>query len=558
MAKKTTSYEPNLGLIAGERAVAESLTDPGATMKAFGQAFSQTIALGMLENEKRDAALNKHLDYLGGVGNISMIDDATNKQAITNFVSSKRDEYAALAAEYEKTKDRGIKDKMEAIKFSFTNLNNQLKGFTEEKVEYLKAADERQLADATTYNNEYYTNAFTDNGTFGIDENGNISHTINGTSYAYKQEGGKWNVKNNEAETYILTEYDKYTSNGAKGQEFFRDNVRNGIRNNFKNTGTEGIQVMATTDLTGDDNFLLADGETMAGNLSFRELFAGGMLDEKFYRGFDADDQGKYNVDWMMDDAQGDKLNNLMAEYYTDVMESGHAAGKETYKPKGGLGGGDDDTINMFGTTYNAPSMYGNSKARYQKELSNIQAITDGNEVTIGNDIYNWDETEGKYKQTYVRDSAGRTTPVDYPERYSKRDLVERQGGYYSRIPEDYEFDDEIGQVYDPNADEQADPNVIKQTDKVMGPSVTFQNQIKDLWGGKESESGVVDKLNALMKKNKYVNALSSKKMLFTQEDMWNKYTIGFGGEKFVLTNPDDYARLIKLMNKKLTRLEGF
>ena len=91
-----------------------------------------------------------------------------------------------------------------------------------------------------------------------------------------------------------------------------------------------------------------------------------------------------------------------------------------------------------------------------------------------------------------------------------------------------------------------------------MGPSVTFQNQIKDLWGGKESESGVVDKLNALMKKNKYVNALSSKKMLFTQEDMWNKYTIGFGGEKFVLTNPDDYARLIKLMNKKLTRLEGF
>ena len=335
MAKKTTSYAPNMGLIGGEARVAASLDNTGATAKAFGDAFSGVIALGVAQNKKRDATINKYIDSIGSVANVSKIEDATNKQQITDFVRGQRDKADVIGRHLERNPDdREARDKLEAIKTSLSTLNTQLEAFTTEKKDYLKIHSDGGLADATTYTAGYYDNAFTNNGMFNIDENGNIGHNIDGTNYLYKDETGKYNVKNQLSIDYLGTAYDTQRNLGKTDEAFDRDQVRRGISKHFNSQeiGTEGIQVMATQDLTEDDTFLLADGVTVAGNMSFRQMWAEGHLKEEFYAGFEKDEAtGMYDVGWMTDDAGKDQLVKLMSEYYTDVMEHGHGGGVEIY-----------------------------------------------------------------------------------------------------------------------------------------------------------------------------------------------------------------------------------
>ena len=335
MAKKTTSYSPNTGLIGGEAIVAASLNDPGANVKAFTDAFSGALAIGVLENKKRDATINKYIDSIGSVANISKIEDATNKQQITDFVRGQRDKAAEIGKHLSQNPDdREAKDRLEAIKTSLSTLNAQLEAFTTEKKDYLKIHSDGGLADATTYTAGYYDNAFTNNGMFNIDENGNIGHNIDGTNYLYKDETGKYNVKNQLSIDYLGAAYDTQRNLGKTDEAFDRDQVRRGISKHFNSQeiGTEGIQVMATQDLTEDDTFLLADGVTVAGNMSFRQMWAEGHLKEEFYDGFEVDEAtGRYDAGWMTNDAGKDQLVKLMSEYYTDVMEHGHGGGLEIY-----------------------------------------------------------------------------------------------------------------------------------------------------------------------------------------------------------------------------------
>ena len=338
MAKKTTSYAPNMGLIGGEAQVAASLNDAGANVKAFTDAFSGALAIGVLENKKRDATINKYIDSIGSVANVSKIEDATNKQQITDFVRGQRDKADVIGTHLERNPDdREARDRLEAIKTSLSTLNAQLEAFTTEKKDYLKIHSDGGLADATTYTAGYYDNAFTNNGMFNIDENGNIGHNIDGTNYLYKDETGKYNVKNQLSIDYLGTAYDTQRNLGKTDEAFDRDQVRRGIAKHFNSQeiGTEGIQVMATQDLTEDDTFLLADGVTVAGNMSFRQMWADGHLKEEFYAGFEKDKAtGMYGVGWMTDDAGKDQLVKLMSKYYTDVMEDGHSGGVEMYGVK--------------------------------------------------------------------------------------------------------------------------------------------------------------------------------------------------------------------------------
>ena len=349
MAKKTTSYGPNLGLIAGEASVAGSLDSSGASAKAFTDAFKSGLAIGVLENKKRDLTINAYVDSIGSVANISKISDGTNKQQITDFVRGQRDKAAEIAKHLaQNPDDREAKDKLEAIKTSFSNLNTQLNDFSTEQAEYLETED---LADSSVFDSNYFTNAFTNNGMFTIDENGNIGHTIDDSNYLYKDKKNQWSTKNYTTQKLLSTNYVSQKKLGKDGEDFDRNNVKNGIVNHFKGTGTDddigvdGLQQMATQDLTEDNDYVLEDG-TVAGNMSFREMWAGGHLDDKFYDfideenlweddsyvnpGLSADED--LNADWMMDDANKDRLAELMAEYYTDVMEDGHAGGAALYK----------------------------------------------------------------------------------------------------------------------------------------------------------------------------------------------------------------------------------
>ena len=329
MAKKTKSYSPNLGLIQGEalmRGTKAAARDIGA--QAFTKGFLGVYQASMKEKRDRESKMAKYMADLGNIANVSKLQDGYNKQAVTDFLRSGRDEYAKAADCYERTKDIECLDKMNAIKTSFSNLNSQLENYTNERKEYLTAFDQQQIAHGKSYNFNLYDDIYTNNGQFGIEENGDIGFTTNQGYSKYNDISGKWNVKNNAAEKYILERNSKAIKNGEKGGKFYTDDTRRAYRQSFKNTGPEGIQVLAGTDITGDDEYELADG-TMAGNLSFEQMWANGHLADKFYEGRDPDG----GIDWMYDDANVDELNGLLAEYYTDVEEYSHGQGEANYVP---------------------------------------------------------------------------------------------------------------------------------------------------------------------------------------------------------------------------------
>ncbi len=168
MAKKQgISYGPNTALIRGARDVVESESMMGmAGGTAFVKGLTGAVLTGIQEQEKRNSIRDAYIADLGGIQNVNLLDEDYNKQQVTDFVRAKRDEYAKLADAYSRTKDTDLLDKMNDIKFSFSNLNKQLQGLVMERKEYLDAYDKGQLVDLP--GDEKYTNMYTNKGQFNI------------------------------------------------------------------------------------------------------------------------------------------------------------------------------------------------------------------------------------------------------------------------------------------------------------------------------------------------------------------------------------------------------
>jgi hypothetical protein len=335
------SYEPWKGLVQGEQMVAASESAVGNLSGSFLKGFSQAMTVGLAEKKARDVKINQYIDQIGNIKNVTMIDNDVNRAQIQKFLTENRERAGELGKIlYQDPYNRAAKDELEQIQLAFGNLSNQLKIYAEEKQKYLLDGEQGYLADPTTHavdGMDYYTSIYTDEAKFTIDERGNIGHILNGKTYTYKDHVGKYNVENVLSKKFITDAYSVQVTNGENGLDFRRMPVKTSIRNHFdsRDIGVEGVQVMATQDLRGlDDEMVLADGVTVAGNMSFRQMFAQGLLDEKYYRGFEANQDGTYDTDWMMRNEEVDTLKDLMSEYYTDVLEDGHGGGKAEFTKK--------------------------------------------------------------------------------------------------------------------------------------------------------------------------------------------------------------------------------
>ena len=367
--KPKYSYAPNTGLIGGEAQVAAS----EAGLSNVGQSFVVGAAsvFGAIKqaNAERDAKMEAYETEIGGIVKTNQFEDPKNKQVIKNFLNTQKDEFIRLSKIYDKTNDREVKDKMEEIKFSLVNLNDQIKVFNQDKIDYRTASDENQLASLKTYDNtgdDFFTTAFTNNAAFSIDEMGDINFGINNNSYKYKDKAGKWESKDNIDESNLLKVYGQSYSDGGKGNAFNSGNVRRSLYNSFKNTGNNALKVFVTTDLTSDES-----------SLSFEEQFASGKLKKEhpeMYAGFtptgkDKDGVDTYDTDWMFESKNADLLRNKVSDYFTKVVEDGHGQGRaDNYKPDPVDNTGNDGGINQlnpFGSTANDYVDDGSAKGKY-------------------------------------------------------------------------------------------------------------------------------------------------------------------------------------------------
>jgi len=419
MAKKQSlSYGPNMGLIAGEAQVAKSEAGLSNSVGAFAQGFMGVFGAFQKQEEERAAKMEAYNAQVPSVEQINFIEDPSNKQIVRTFLNKQRDEYSRLAEIFEKTKDRGVRDKMEEIKFSLVNLNDQIKVFNEDKNEYRTAFDENQLADGRTFNADFFTNAFTNNGELGISENGDMGFNIEGKNYLYKDNAGKWNNKNNISEEFQLSMYSKMLARGESGKEFYSENVYNAINNNLKSTGTEGIQALATTDLTGDNS-----------TMSFEQQWASGSLDKKFYQ----NRKKGTDTSWMFESKNSAELRDLMSTYYTDVMKDGHGKGRSNYSQK--LEGGKNVIELPWGQKALPPQT-----ERERNIITAVESILKNQKyITIGGSGFEL-QKDGTYKQITAM-QGGKEGDVPNGPVLSKIDMIQKYGGRFGQIPNDFSFE---------------------------------------------------------------------------------------------------------------------
>ena len=382
--KKAISYGPDAALIQGEAQVAQSQflkETVGAT--AFGQSLTRALSTSFQELEKRKSIVNAYLDNLKSVDNVRKIDDDYNKKAINDFVLRKKDAYAKAADCFAKTRDRGCKEIMDDINFAFTNLNNQLNVYQRDKKEYLKAFDDGDIVEIP--GDEIFPYMYTDKGELSITDDGDLGITIGGKYNKYADVAGRWNTRQFKGETSVLEQSLHQKQRGEKGLPFYKDDVKNTFVTKFNQGGKEGLMVMALSDVTGDNEYILPDGRK-AGNLSFEYMWSQGLLDKKFYKEFKAKD----GSGWMFDKLNSGKLNDLMSEYYTDVAEYSHGQGSANYKdPNVGRGGRKGNGQNVLGgfKSYEAIDYVANGIMNKRATIESLD-----NKAT-----WRWDNKKQKY-----------------------------------------------------------------------------------------------------------------------------------------------------------------
>jgi len=281
--------------------------------QAFVQGAMGAFANINKQNEEAENILQQHMEDLGGIQNINKI-SPEQRGPVTEFMRNARDEYYKLATEYEKTKSPEIKDKMDAIKFKATSLNEQLSQFAENKAEYLQDFEEGDLMKGGTFakDNAFFTGVYGNpNAQFSIDqETGDISFTANGETRSFKK-FGTHTLRNYEGEQSFESLVNGAAKLKVQGGFLNKASVVSTFINNNKGMSKNDLQALMQTDLTGDES-----------DLSFIQQWANGdLIDKSMYNGVTLVD-GKVSEE----DVQA-LLNNkqasldLMGKYVGNIAE---------------------------------------------------------------------------------------------------------------------------------------------------------------------------------------------------------------------------------------------
>jgi len=454
--KPKYSYAPNTGLIGGEAQVAAS----EAGLSNVGQSFAVGAAsvFGAIKqaNAERDAKMEAYETEIGGIVKTNQFEDPKNKQVIKNFLNTQKDEFIRLSKIYDKTNDREVKDKMEEIKFSLVNLNDQIKVFNQDKIDYRTASDENQLASLKTYDNtgdDFFTTAFTNNAAFSIDEMGDINFGINNNSYKYKDKAGKWESNDNIDESNLFTLFAKSYSDGGQGKAFNSGNIRRSLYNSFKNTGNNALKVFVTTDLTSDES-----------SLSFEEQFASGELKEKhpeMYAGFTAKTNGTYDTDWMFESKNADLLRNKVSNYFTKVIEDGHGQGRtDNYKPDPVEIKGTKTTTNPYGIPKDGLKLGDPMPNGYQIEVRQDLVTGYINDIKAGGDFKflqnDYSYVDGNWYENYGTkpNENGQSGEFKYDSTQAMTDDVFQTGGkYFDGLETKIQIDPTTGESFNETAE---------------------------------------------------------------------------------------------------------
>ena len=294
--------------------------------ESFVKGLSTQLSASIAENKAIKATTDKYMEDLGGIENMNLI-EPSQKGAVTDFLRTKRDEFNSLATQHAENPSSELRDKMDAIKFQFQTVNNQLKLYMDKRKEYLSDRDEGNLL--TGINNEENNNFFESvygnpEAAFSIDyETGKISFTGAGNETKSLEDFGDHSIRNYEAESTASTVFSSAKQLKYNGRLYDKNNFTQQFIFKHRGQSADEIQSLIQTDLSGDNY-----------DYGFMQQWANGNLkDKSFYEGFEKNKDGKYDASWMLENSNKQQVLDAFGKFVGNVGQAIYDAGASKPKP---------------------------------------------------------------------------------------------------------------------------------------------------------------------------------------------------------------------------------
>ena len=310
--------------------------------KAFQKGLDSSLqesavnrARKLAQKQAINAKVGGYIDSLNSEIDLTQLTPEQNS-AVTNFLVENKNVYANAASEIARLDDptdpryMALRDTMNGVQNSFSNLAKQVNSFKEDKISYLKDFDDRRISDGNSVGAlNSAAGIFTDAGQIGIGKGGNLNF---------------WNEDKGEYENYtniqkpflkdfkgannILSLNEKVYSAGSSLSGARQNMIRNKLKNMISSGGRDTLLSLAS------DDFLIEGGL----NLEDPSLF---------------------------DPANQDLLQEAVLNSYMDALIDTAAQGARDKKPargkgSGGFSGALQDEINLSGPVVEEAMQFSN------------------------------------------------------------------------------------------------------------------------------------------------------------------------------------------------------
>ena len=359
MAKKQSSlnYGPDSALILGERDVRKAQAAltlaPGQGIVAGVNAFlSQEAKEQQAKNKKDNDDHQNWLETLEDPSSVYQLSNKKDKQTSLKWLRDKRQQYLNAKKLYKQTGSYEYEDQANTLANQINNFVGQTKSYNETQAEYADADHHFGKANGANAPKHIYQG----DRDMLISDEGDINFSIMNPEYlmkggkgneliSYSKVGQKWNVRNQTAETFISDKiegiYNDAAIKGPTKHAFNEQQTYSDFYSHLSNRdkyGPENSMVLAETDIAGDDSYVDYYLDDTGKNLSFSQMWESGLLDEKFYKGFEPTGVDSktglktYDNSWMFDEKNSDQLNRSLAKFYTDVASDRDYDGNMQYE----------------------------------------------------------------------------------------------------------------------------------------------------------------------------------------------------------------------------------
>ena len=330
----------NQGLVKGAALLGAS------NQSSWGQAFQEGLnasissaAIGIAKQKAEKQRINTkvggYIDSLNSEVDLTKL-TAEQTNAVTNFLVENKNEYARAASEIARIDDptdpryMKLRNTMNGVQTSFSNLANQVNAFKEDKISYLKDFDDRRISDGNSMQSlSEAAGVFTDEASFGIGKGGNLNFWNEGKGeYENYTNIKKPFLKDFKSANNILSLNEKVYSAGSSLSGARQDMIRNKLKNMISSGGRDTLLSLAS------DDFLIEGGL----NLEDPSLF---------------------------DPANQDLLQDAVINSYMDALIDTAAQGARDKKPargkgSGGFSGALQDEINLSGPVVEEAMQFSN------------------------------------------------------------------------------------------------------------------------------------------------------------------------------------------------------